>query len=228
MCGRFVLFAPGKDVARHFGAAAPPDLEAHYNIAPTQSILILRVNPETGTREFLFVKWGLIPFWSKDERSAAKMINARLETAYQKPAFRAAFKYRRCLVPANGFYEWKRQGSKKQPFFFEAVDGQPLGFAGLFEKWKSPSGEIIHSATILTTEANELLRDIHDRMPVIVDPAHYDEWLDPRIQDPATAQAALEPLPSDYMKGYPVSPQVNKSDYEGADCILPLQDALFF
>ncbi len=228
MCGRFVLFAPGKDLARHFGAAAPSDLEAHYNIAPTQQILILRVNPETGAREFLFVKWGLVPFWSKDERSAAKMINARLETAAQKPAFRAAFKYRRCLVPTTGFYEWKRRGSKKQPFFFDAVDGTPLGFAGLYEKWKSPSGEIIHSAAILTTDANELLRDVHDRMPVIVNPDHYGEWLDPKIQDSVKAQAGLTPVPADYIKGYPVSTRVNKSDYQGADCILPLQEALFF
>lgn len=212
----------GRDLAQHFGIEEAIQLEPRYNIAPTQVVAIVR-NEESGVRrELRLVKWGLIPFWAKDPKIASRLINARSESVAEKPAFRSAFKNRPCLVPADGFYEWKKAEGKKQPYYFGLADGKPLAFAGLWERWKAPEGDVIESCTILTTEANELLQPIHDRMPVILKPEDYDLWLDPKMKKAELVKPLLQPFPPDQMAGYPVSEMVNKADHEGPDCVRPL------
>ena len=219
MCGRFVLIAPGKDLAERFGLEEVPDLKPRYNIAPTQMVVIIRLDKNTLQRRLVQVKWGLIPFWAKDTSMRHRLTNARAESVAQKPAFRAAFKQRRCLVPADGFYEWKRQEGRRQPYLLRNADGRPFAFAGLWESWKAPDGETIESCTILTTDANDLTRTIHDRMPVILHPNEYDLWLDPEVKDPNLLKPLLRPYPSDEMIVQPVSPKVNKASYDAADCV---------
>ena len=171
MCGRFVLMTPGRSLAKRFGLEEVPDLEPRYNIAPTQMVAMIRLDRDTLQRRLVLVKWGLIPFWAKDSSIGNRLINARAESAAEKPAFRSAFKSRRCLVPADGYYEWKkRKGGQKQPYLARNADGSPFAFAGLWERWQAPEDEIIESCTILTTDANDLTQPIHDRMPVILKP----------------------------------------------------------
>ncbi len=220
MCGRFVLMTPGKSLAERFELGEIPDLEPRYNIAPTQVVVIIRLDRETLQRRLAQVKWGLIPFWSKDASIGSTLINARAEIASEKPAFRSAFRFRRCLVPADGFYEWeKRIGGQKQPYLIRNADGTPFAFAGLWESWKGPDGEIIESCTILVTDANDLTRPIHDRMPVILKPKDYDLWLDPSVKDPKLLKPLLRPYPSEEMIVQPVSPKVNKATYDAPDCV---------
>lgn len=195
MCGRFTLNQSAAALAEFFHIQQIPDLAAQYNIAPTQRVATVLHNPESGKREFQQLRWGLIPSWAKDPSMGAKLINARAETVAEKPAFRSAFKHRRCLVLADGFYEWQRQNGKKQPFYFRLSDEQPFGFAGLWERWRTEDEEIT-SCTILTTAANELLQPIHDRMPVILAPQDYDLWLNPQIQTPEPLQQLLCPYPA--------------------------------
>jgi putative SOS response-associated peptidase YedK len=222
MCGRFVLMTVGRDIAEHFQLSEEPELEPRYNIAPTQMVAVVRLDPETTRRELRLVKWGLIPSWAKDTSIGSRLINARAETVADKPAFRAAFKYRRCLVPADGFYEWKRVERKRQPYFFGSADKKPFAFAGLWERWEGPDGEAIESCTVLTTDSNELLRPIHDRMPVILKVEDYDLWLDPTVKKPELLKPLLKPYPSEEMTGHPVTSKVNKAAYEGPDCIKPV------
>ncbi len=222
MCGRFTLNQPVEALAKIFDVQQLPDLPAEYNIAPTQKVAIVLQNPESKKREFQQLHWGLIPSWAKDPGIGAKTINARAETVAEKPAFRSAFKHRRCLVLADGFYEWQRQQGKKQPFYFRLQDGQPFAFAGLWERWQSPSNEEITSCTILTTAANELLQPIHERMPVIVDPQDYDLWLDSQVQTPQTLQQLLRSYPAAAMTAYPVSTLVNNSRHNSPECIVPM------
>jgi len=212
----------GRDIAEHFQLSEEPQLEPRYNIAPTQVVAVVRLNAETNRRELGLVKWGLIPFWAKDPSIGSRLINARAESAAGKPAFRAAFKHRRCLVPADGFYEWKRVEKKRQPYFFGSADKKPLAFAGLWERWEGPDREVIESCTILTTDSNELLQPIHDRMPVILKVEDYDLWLDPRVKKPDALQPLLKPYPPEGMAGHPVSSKVNKAAYESPDCIKPV------
>ncbi|HEY0128503.1 MAG TPA: SOS response-associated peptidase, partial [Rubrobacteraceae bacterium] len=168
MCGRFTQRADAKALAKAFGVAEVPEVEARYNVAPTQDIL--GVYESEDGREAKFFRWGLIPSWAKDSSMGARLINARAETVAEKPSFRDAFKRRRCVIPADGFYEWQRVGGKRQPYFFRMRDERPFGFAGLWERWEGAGGETLYSCTILTTEANEVLRPVHDRMPVILHP----------------------------------------------------------
>jgi len=211
---------PGRDLAERFGLEEVPDLKPRYNIAPTQVVVIIMLDRDTLQRRLVQVKWGLIPFWARDTSIGNRLINARAESASQKPAFRAAFKTRRCLVPADGFYEWKKQeGTQKQPYFIRNADGSPFAFAGLWESWTGPGGEAVESCTILTTDANDLTRSIHDRMPVILKPEDYDLWLDPEVKDPALLKPLLHPYPSDEMVAEPVSPKVNKASYDAPDCV---------
>lgn len=221
MCGRFVLMTVGRDIAEHFQLSEEPELEPRYNIAPTQIVPVVRLDAETARRELRLVKWGLIPFWAKDPSIGSRLINARAESAAGKPAFRTAFKHRRCLVPADGFYEWKRVEKKKRPYFFGSADKRPLAFAGLWECWEGPDGEVIESCTVLTTDSNELLQPIHDRMPVILKVEDYDLWLDPAVKKPELLQHLLKPYPSEEMTGHPVTSKVNKTAYESPDCIKP-------
>jgi len=217
MCGRFALRTPPKNLAKHFQVTAAPTVEARYNIAPTQNILAVKETPDG--REMTLLKWGLVPSWAKDASMGARLINARSETVTEKPAFREAFKRRRCLIPADGFYEWQRIGSKKQPFFFQLKDGQPFGFAGLWDRWTGEDGNAIESCTILTTAANEVLAPVHDRMPVIVHPEDYQLWLETDVRKQELLKDLLQPFPADEMTSYPVSTLVNNVRRQGAELI---------
>jgi putative SOS response-associated peptidase YedK len=219
MCGRFVLMTPARSLARHFELAEEPELEPRYNIAPTQLVAVIRWEPDSAQRELILQRWGLIPSWAKDPSIAAKLINARAETVAQKPAFKAAFRRRRCLVPADGFYEWRNLSRDKQPYYFGMASREPLAFAGLWERWKNPEGELIESCTIITTVANELLAPIHDRMPAIVKREDYATWLDPGVEDQNRLTSLLGPYPAKEMTGFPVSQGVNRSNVEGPDLV---------
>jgi len=177
VCGRYVLTSPSEAIAAHFRLADVPAYPPRYNIAPTQTALVIRETPEGG-REAVGLRWGLIPFWAKEPSIGSRLINARAEGLVDKPAFRAAFRRRRCLVPADGFFEWRAlAGRRKQPYYVRLASGEPFAMAGLWEQWRPPEGDPIATFTIVTTAANEALRALHDRMPVIVAPADYDEWL---------------------------------------------------
>ena len=219
---------PAEAIAEAFQLSEVPTLEPRYNIAPTQLVPTVLRKPAQSDRRFHLLRWGLIPSWAKDPAIGARLINARAETAGEKPSFRSAFRQRRCLVVADGFYEWQRQERKKQPFYFCFQDGRPFAFAGLWERWEAPDdddGEAIESCTILTTEAAELLQPIHDRMPVILDPKDYDLWLDPAVQKPEPLQQLLCPYRSEAMIAYPVSTQVNKPTNNSPECITELEKA---
>jgi len=198
-----------------------PNFPARYNIAPTQPIAIVRV--AEGKRHFALVRWGLIPAWVKDPRAFSLLINARAESVNEKPAFRNAMKYRRCLVPADGFYEWKREGEKKRPYFVRRRDGAPIAFAGLWENWMGPNGEEVESAAIVTTTASRSIAHIHDRMPVIVPPEAFDFWLDPKV-DAQTASAVLTPAPDAQIEAYEVSSAVNRTANDSAALVEPLRE----
>lgn len=226
MCGRFTLNKSGEAIASAFQLTEVPQVLPHYNIAPTQLVPTVLHTAENSNavgknsvlRQFHQLRWGLIPSWAKDPQMGARLINARAETVTEKPSFRSAFRHRRCLVIADGFYEWQRQERKKQPFYFRLQNGQPFAFAGLWERWRSPDGEEIQSCTILTTEANEILRPIHDRMPVILDSKDYDLWLDPAVQNTEPLQL-LRPYPSEAMTSYAVSTKVNNPANNTPECI---------
>lgn len=222
MCGRFTLLAPGEAVADLFDLAETPHLAPRYNIAPTQPVAAIRYNSDKNKRELTHFHWGLIPRWAKDPAIGSRMINARSETAAEKPSFRAAFKYRRCLVPTDGFYEWWKVDGGKQPVRIHMKDEQPFAIAGLWEHWQSPDGSEIESVTLLTTDPNDLLKPIHNRMPVILAQKDYQRWLDPGAQHPGEVQPLMRPFPSDNMTFYPVSTHVNNPRNEDPTCILPL------
>ncbi len=219
MCGRFSLSQGAEAIAEVFDLAEVPNLEPRYNIAPTSLVPTVLCASEHSDRQLRLLRWGLIPSWAKDPAMGARLINARAETVAEKPSFRTAFRHRRCLVVADGFYEWQRQERKKQPFYFRLQDRQPFAFAGLWEHWEAPDGKVIESCTILTTEANELLRPIHDRMPVILDRKDYDLWLDPAVQNAEPLQQLLRPYKADAMMSYPVSTQVNNPANNSPECI---------
>lgn len=221
MCGRFVLMALGRMVAELFELEEEPLLEPRYNIAPTQPVAVVRLAADRVTRELATLRWGLIPFWAKDTKIGYKMINAKSETIAEKPAFRVAFKHRRCLIPADGFYEWKKRKDSKQPYLVRMKDSLPFAFAGLWEHWDGKDGEVIQSCIILTTDANDLVMEIHDRMPVILHPKDYRIWLDITLSDPEKLLNLLKPYPADEMTAYPVNPVVNKPSEEGPKCVEP-------
>ncbi len=228
MCGRFTLTDPDANLAVQFNLSGIPDLQPRYNIAPTQPVAAVRVVAEGTIREMVMLHWGLIPFWAKDPKIGSRMINARSETAAEKPAFRTAFRQRRCLVVADGFYEWQKTNGTKQPFYIRLRDARPFAFAGLWEHWKGPDDRVIESCTLLTTQPNDLLRQVHNRMPVILKPKDYDLWLDPQIQKAELLQPLLLPYPPEEMDAYAVSRYVNSPDNDTAKCIepLPLQQEL--
>ena len=205
MCGRYELHTHPAALALAFGLAAPPDVAPRYNIAPTQQVPIVRQSA-AGTREWVEVRWGLVPRWAKDPSIGAKLINARAETAAAKPAFSNAFRRHRCLVPADAFYEWKPTQEGKRPVRVALKNGKPLGMAGLYERWLAGDGAVLDSCTILTTQANALLADVHDRMPVIIAPQDYARWLDPAANEVADL---LAPYPAEAMTWYPISMRVN-------------------
>jgi putative SOS response-associated peptidase YedK len=193
------------------------DWEPRYNIAPTQPVPVVR-RGYTGTFRASLMRWGLIPSWAADPAIGARTINARSETVASKPSFRESLQKRRCLVPADGFYEWQRGARGKQPFCFEVGDGEIFAFAGLWDSWRGPDGQAIETCTILTTTPNDLLAGVHDRMPVILAPEHRDRWLDPSLRDAATAVTLLNPFASKLMRRYPVSMRVNLVTNDGPEC----------
>jgi len=225
MCGRFTLTDPDADLAVQFNLPEMPDLQPRYNIAPTQPVAAVRVASRGADREMVLLHWGLIPFWAKDPDMGARMINARSETVAEKPAFRAAFRKRRCLVVADGFYEWQKQNGTKQPFYIRLRSSRPFAFAGLWEHWEGADVSVIESCTLLTTQPNDLLRPVHNRMPVILHPKDYDLWLDPEVQNAELLQPLLHPYSSAEMDAYPVSRWVNSPGNDDPRCIEPLPQA---
>ena len=221
MCGRFTLTTVPKDLATLFDLPEPPDLAPRYNIAPTQPVATVLVL--TGDRQFRLMRWGLVPSWAKDLRIGSRMINARGETVADKPAFRSALRKRRCLIMADGFYEWQQGAKPKQPYYVTRKDKSPLAFAGLWERWQPPEGgDAVDSCTIVTTEANALVGAFHQRMPVILDREDFDLWLDPAVTDPARLLPLLKPYSAEKMDAYPVSRLVNSPSYESPECLQPV------
>ncbi len=222
MCGRFTLTA---DVSALQGAFpwlnVPPEMQPRYNIAPSQPVAVV---PNDGKNRLDFYVWGLIPSWAKDPSMGNRMINARAETLAEKPSFRTAYKRRRCLVLADGFYEWRQEakGQPKTPMYIRLESGDPFAFAGLWEQWNAPDGSTILSCTIITTQPNTLVERIHNRMPVILPEQAYAAWLEPGEQNPADLARWLNPYPAAEMMAYPVSRQVNSPKNESADVILPV------
>ncbi len=209
MCGRYELHSNPATIALAFGLAHPPEVHARYNIAPMTEVPIVRVNA-TGARELVRMRWGLVPRWAKDTSIGNRIINARGETIADKPSFTMAYRRHRCLIPADGFYEWAAAASgghsRKQPLHIGMKDGSVFAMAGLYERWLSPDGDVLDTCTVVTTPANSLLEAVHDRMPMIVAPENYDRWLDPAHADVA---GLIAPYPSDRMAHYPISPRVN-------------------
>lgn len=219
MCGRFRLSRKYREIREYFDISEDPGWEPRYNIAPTDSVLAVRQRLDAPGRTLSTMRWGLIPYWSKDSKGSARMINARSEEIANKPAYREAFRQRRCLIPADGFYEWKRVGKAKQAFHFGMSDDSLFAFAGIWERWKNPAGEKIESCSILTTSPNKLLADIHDRMPVIMPPDTYDLWLDPAFENTGELSQVLRPFNPSLMRRYPVSSRVNSVKNDDVKCL---------
>jgi putative SOS response-associated peptidase YedK len=220
MCGRYTLTSSPEALRALFRYEEQPNFPPRYNIAPTQPIAIVRL--VDGKRHFALVRWGLLPSWVKDPKTFTLLINARGESAAEKPAFRAAMKRRRCLIPADGFYEWQAAGERKRPFYVRAKSGAPLAFAGLWETWEGPNGEELETATIVTTRANRALGPIHDRMPVIVPPDGFDLWLDTANVDATTAAVLIAPAPEILLVAYEISTAVNRTANDSPKLLEPV------
>lgn len=249
VCGRFTFATPPEVVAEFLALDEVPELSLRYNIAPTQLVACVRVSGATTSaatssptsrrpegpagrddrlgRQLVQLRWGLIPSWADDPAIGNRLINARADTVAAKPSFRSAFKTRRCLVLADGFYEWKPVPGRKtkQPYYIRMRDGGPFAFAGLWERWTDPAGGAIESCTIITTEPNGVLRQIHDRMPVILPRACFDQWIDPSVRSAEVLQAMLVPHDASVMIAVPVSTAVNSPSRDGTECIRPLEGA---
>jgi putative SOS response-associated peptidase YedK len=222
MCGRYTLSSGGEELALLFDLSEIPFVSPRYNMAPTQEAAVVRVERPGEPRRLGMLRWGLIPYWAKEASIGNRMINARSESVAEKPAYRWSFRKQRCLIPADGFYEWKKEGKAKQPYFIHRKDGKPLAFAGLWARWQNPEKGPTDTFTILTTGSNELIRPLHDRMPVILDPKDFDLWLDPEVEDREKLEPLLAPFDSGQMETFPVSRSVNSPAYDAADCIAPL------
>ncbi len=221
MCGRFTLVAGEDDLQAEFeGIDFPTQFAPRFNIAPTQPVLAV---PNDGKRKADFFIWGLIPSWAKDPSIGSRLINARAETLAEKPAFRGSYKHKRCMILADGFYEWKAvPGSKaKVPHYIQLKSLKPFAFAGLWAEWRSSDGSELRSCAIITTSPNELMASIHNRMPVILQPEHRPAWLDPASSGTEALAPLLRPFPADLMRAFPVSTLVNNPAMDRADCILP-------
>jgi putative SOS response-associated peptidase YedK len=224
MCGRYTLVTPAAEVAEIFDLDKTPELVPRYNIAPTQPVAVIRAKADGSGRELALMHWGLIPRWAKDPSIGSRMINARSETVTSKPAFKGAFKHRRCLIPLSGFFEWQRVHGRKQPYLIALEPGRRCALAGLWESWQGPNGEEIESCTILTVDANEALRPFHDRMPVILDAKDFDLWLDPQSQDLKRLEALLKPCPADWLTWHPVGTVVNNPRNDDPSCLEPVPE----
>jgi putative SOS response-associated peptidase YedK len=227
MCGRYTLTASGEDVADLFDLMDVPAILPRYNLAPTQEAAVVRQVAPRAPRTLDRLHWGLIPYWAQDPAIGNRMINARAESVAEKPAYRDSFQRRRCLIPADGFYEWKKAGKAKQPYLIRRRDRRPFAFAGLWSTWRdreSRDAAPRETFTILTTSPNDLLRPLHDRMPVILDRRDFAPWLDPANRDTAALQALLQPAPVDGWETLPVRTLVNSPAHDAPDCIEPLID----
>jgi putative SOS response-associated peptidase YedK len=216
MCGRYYLISPAELVATRFHAGNPPPFRPRYNLAPQQEAPVV---VDGGARAFVMMRWGLVPSWSKDAAAGYRMINARAETAPEKPSFRGPFRKQRALIPADGFYEWKREGSGKTPYALRLASGEPFAMAGLWDRWRAPDGGQLLSFTILTTSANPLVASVHDRMPVILPPEAEADWLDPKAA-PDALKALMVPFPGT-MEAVPLSTAVNNPRNDGPEILRP-------
>jgi len=224
MCGRYALYGPVSRTNRHAIEFLEQEIDfaPSYNAAPTQKLPVFRASSERG-RELTLLRWGLIPSWASDLAIGARMINARAETVAEKPAFRTAFKRRRCLVPMSGFYEWKKAPGGKVPYFIRPLNSEVFAAAGLYEYWPGKEGaEPVESYTIITTEANELMRTLYDRMPVLLPQSAYEAWLDPGNEKTDALMDMLKPCPAEEMRAYPISPRVNDVKNDGPEIIEPV------
>ena len=217
MCGRYAVTSAPEAIRALFGYPEQPNFPPRYNVAPTQPIAIVRLMD--GKRQFALVRWGLLPSWVRDPKNFTLLINARGESVIDKRAFSGAMKRRRCLIPADGFYEWKAIGTRKVPYYVRAKSGQPLAFAGLWETWTGPNGEELETSTIVTTRANRALADIHERMPVIVPPEAFNLWLDCANVDPETAAALISPASEKLLDTYEVSTAVNRTANDNPELV---------
>jgi len=218
MCGRYTLRTPVDALIEIFDLQQTFEFVLRYNIAPTQDVPVIVQDRENSSRHLVAMHWGLVPFWSKDPKSASRMINARSESLADKPAFRQAFLKRRCLVPADGYFEWQKSGKTKQPFYIHRTDDQPFAFAGLWEVWHGTE-PALKSYSIVTSESSQLTRDLHERMPVILHPSDYDQWLDPKNQDVKSLQELLVPWEAPDLRVDPVSTHVNHVKNDDEKCI---------
>ncbi len=229
MCGRFSLIANPDELAEHFkidfepGLEFAPTWEPRFNVAPSQPVKTVYVPDTSAQRAVVERRWGLIPSWAKDPKIGNRQINARSETLAEKPAFRQALKQRRCLVAADGFYEWSGPPRSKQPYYIALDDQAIFGFAGLWERWRNPEGLEVESCTVITAAANSLLGELHSRMPVILDPEQYEAWLDPSSQTAAELLALLRSHRCDALRYYPVSYRVNNVAYDDPACLEPVE-----
>ncbi len=222
MCGRFEIHSDIEIIARIFGLL-PADVRIgllpSYNVAPTNDVPVI---VQDRKRRLILCRWGFVPSWSKDEKTGFSMINARAETVAEKPAFRQAFRTQRCIVIADGFYEWRKSGKTRLPLHIHLKSRQPMGLAGLYSRWTSPEGKETCTCTIIVTDANELVAPVHDRMPVILRTGEYDRWLDPSLQDPSALQQLLRPYPAQELDMHQVSQKVNSPKNNSPDLILPV------
>ncbi|NLE39039.1 MAG: SOS response-associated peptidase [Pirellulaceae bacterium] len=232
MCGRFTLRTPASEIAGHFALFEMPPFTARFNIAPTQPVAAIRLVGTGGEarepaaeapRELVLLRWGLVPGWAEGPAVGGRWINARAETAATKPAFRAAMRGRRCLIAADGFYEWRRDGRRRTPHFFRLGGDRLFAFAGLWEHWEGANHSALETCAILTTDANDVVRPVHDRMPVILAPDDYAAWLDPAA-DPKRLTSLCKPYPAEEMKVTAIGPYVNKPTNEGPQCIEPTRE----
>ena len=222
MCGRYILSTPTDILADLYELETAVTTEPRFNIAPTQKAAVVRLDPETGRRRLDLLRWGLVPFWAKDPAIGNRMINARSETAAEKPAYRVSLRKRRCLILADGFYEWQATGGPKQPFFFHRKDGHPFAMAGLWDRWDKGEDGPLETFTILTTSPDEVVAPIHKRMPVILQPEEFQRWLDPTHENVDELAALMIPTAPSMLEGYPVSTYVNNPAHEGPDCVDPI------
>jgi putative SOS response-associated peptidase YedK len=224
MCGRYRLSRRKQIIEEYFDTSPwEDDWSPRYNVAPTQPVPVIRQHPKEPVRQISTMGWGLVPHWAQDASVAARTINARSETAAEKPAFRDPIRFRRCLIPADGFYEWARKGTSKQPYCFEVNEGELFAFAGLWDGWKDASGNWLKTCSILTTTPNAVTVTIHDRMPVILEPESFDLWLDPGMTNVQVVSELLKPFDAGLMRCYPVSNRVNHVANDDEECSRPIE-----
>jgi putative SOS response-associated peptidase YedK len=218
LCGRYLLTSPVDLLRQLFRFMERPNLGPRFNIAPTQEVPVVRLSREGDRHELIQVRWGLVPYWADDLKIGNRLINARAETVERAPAFREAYQRRRCLVPADGFYEWRKSGKERQPLLIRRQDRAPFAFAGLWERWRQPDGPVVRSCTIVTCPPNALVAEVHNRMPVILAAEDHDRWLDPAQGD---GKALLRPCPAEWLEAVAVSPRVNSPANDDPEVLLP-------